>query len=569
MSGRAVGLAACALVILLLVVYVPAPAVSAPSDADSHEGQCHQALTSSIQPLPAYSPKDVWVNYTVNGSRGERGHRVLWTELWYQVSGSDAWALYAPPWNPTGHWIANSGTDHGDDESGHGTLNGTIIFDTTFTGGDGSYNFTTVAVGRHHVREPGPPDSPAKVKASTIVDSAPPVLFLANPTPDSWTNSEWLRWAAQDAGSGVASVSVSVDGGEAQAFARANGTMNMSLTTQGLHAVRVTATDRAGNAVTVPVSFHYDTVGPTLSIDAPAHNAFVNTTDVNVAWTLADAAGISNLLLSLDSQPALTLANGTTSYAVHAPEETAHLVSLLATDRAGNQAFQSILFTVDRTPPVLEIVLPAPGSYSDSHQIQAVWMASDGGSGIDHYQVSLDRGPPLTVTNAAGTVFPNVAEGPHTVTVRAYDRAGNVAQASANVTVDTTPPVVAVTAPQPGSTVYGTVRVNWTATDAGSGVSQTNVVLDGAITPVAAGDTQVALPPTLSVGPHAVTVQVWDRAGNRNESTVAFLYGGAEPPNPTPSAVQALDFWWVIAAVVGIAVVSAYVAVRRGRRRKP
>ena len=109
--------------------------------------------------------------------------------------------------------------------------------------------------------------------------------------------------------------------------------------------------------------------------------------------------------------------------------------------------------------------------------------------------------------------------------------------------------------------------MNWSATDSGSGVDRVVVITDAASQPAAVGQRTMALPASLAVGPHAVTVQVWDKAGNMNETTVAFTYGGLAPPGPGGSNLPALDFWWVLAAVLGIAVVSAYVAVRRRRRR--
>lgn len=562
MRARAIVLAGCGVVVLLLVVSVAAPMVSAPISSDSVESQCHDVLTSSIQPLPAYSPKDVWINYTVNESRG--GHGLRWVELWYQGAGPGTWVLYAPPWNPSGRWSATSAKDPSDedDDGGPAAHNGTIIFDTTFTGGDGFYNFTTVAMGRHHVREPGPPGSPATVKANTTVDTAPPILFLAKPTPGSWTNSEWLQWQATDRVSGVAGIFVSVDGGEAQTFSGASGSMNMSLATQGLHSVLVTAMDRAGNAVTIPSSFHYDTNAPSLRITSPEPNAYLNASSLNVEWTMADAAGISNLQFSIDSGLPVSLSNETTVYPLAGLAESGHVVRLLAADPAGNIAVQAVAFTVDTTAPTLQIVTPANGSYSNGRQIQAVWMGSDSGSGIDRYRVSLDGASPITLTDSAGYLFPGTTEGVHRIDVQAYDRAGNVAQARSTVTVDTTPPVIGITAPRSGATVYGTVSVNWTASDAGSGLAQVTLVTDSGVVPVAVGQTTIALA-SPSLGVHAVTIQAWDRAGNQNVTTLGFTYGGAFAPSPTPASVPALDFWWVVAIVLAIAVGSAYFAVRR------
>ncbi len=562
MRARRAVLVVCLLLGALLAVYLPASALLLPTASPFGPATGAGVPSSNLAALPEWSPAQFWVNFTVNGSAGQSG--VFWTELWYQSIHTPAWTLYAPPWNPSGEWAGTPGTGPRAQQTG------SVLFDTYVTGGEDRYNFTTVATDRGFVREAGPPacGTPGACgrKAHTAVDTTPPILFIARPTPGSWTNSEVLQWSASDAVSGVASVEVSVDGGAERAFTAASGTMNMSLATQGAHTVHVTVTDFAGNAFRVPIPFHYDTQAPSLQITSPAANGWVTTPNVELAWTLYDPAGIATLQLSADSNAPVPLANTTTSYTLTGLSEAGHIVSLVAVDAAGNFASQAVSFGVDTTAPGLQLVTPVSGTWSNSHQIQAVWMGSDSGSGIDHYAVSLDGGAPISLTNTAGYIFPNVAEGAHTVRVTAFDRAGNQANAASTVSVDYTPPSLLVTAPIAGSTVYGSPSVNWSATDSGSGVDRVTVVMDGASQ--AAAPSQMTLPlGALTTGPHAVTVQVWDRAGNLNETTIAFTYGGLTPPGPGGSSLPAVDFWWVLAAVLGIAVASAYVALRR--RGKP
>ena len=451
MRARKAMLTLCGLLAVLLGAYVPASALFLPSASPVAVVGGTSVPTSDLVALPEWSPAQFWVNYTVNGSDGQSG--VFWTELWYQGTNTPTWTLYAPPWNPSGQWSGTPATGPRAQQTG------SILFDTYLTGGQDRYNFTAVATDRGFLREQGPPScstaSACARKAHTTVDTTPPVLFIAKPTPGSWTNSEELVWSARDAVSGVASVDVSVDGGSPQTFAAASGTMDMSLTTQGAHSVRVTVRDFAGNAFSVPVPFHYDTNAPSLEITSPTPNRWVNTTAVELTWTASDPAGIASLELSTDSGSPLSLPNATTSYELRGLTEAGHVASLIAVDAAGNLASQTVSFGVDTTAPGLQIVTPVAGTWSNSHQIQAIWMGSDSGSGIDHYTVALDGGSEISLTNTAGYIFPNVAEGAHTVRVTAVDRAGNAASSTSSVSVDYTAPSLLVTAPSAGSTVYG------------------------------------------------------------------------------------------------------------------
>ena len=57
---------------------------------------------------------------------------------------------------------------------------------------------------------------------------------------------------------------------------------------------------------------------------------------------------------------------------------------------------------------------------------------------MDHYAVIVDGGTPL-LCEEAGCRLEGLAVGEHTVEVRAYDMAGNVASDSVTITVDTSP----------------------------------------------------------------------------------------------------------------------------------
>ena len=59
-------------------------------------------------------------------------------------------------------------------------------------------------------------------------------------------------------------------------------------------------------------------------------------------------------------------------------------------------------------------------------------------AGIDHYAVIIDGGTPM-LCSEAGCNLEGLAVGEHTVEVKAYDVAGNVATDSVTITVDTSP----------------------------------------------------------------------------------------------------------------------------------
>jgi len=66
------------------------------------------------------------------------------------------------------------------------------------------------------------------------------------------------------------------------------------------------------------------------------------------------------------------------------------------------------------------------------------WTASDATTGLRRFAISLDGSAPVEVSGETFVyVFAGLRDGTHTVTLTAYDRAGNIETASVVFTVDT------------------------------------------------------------------------------------------------------------------------------------
>jgi hypothetical protein len=110
----------------------------------------------------------------------------------------------------------------------------------------------------------------------------------------------------------------------------------------------------------------------------------------------------------------------------------------------------------------------------------------------------------------------NLAEGAHTTAASVADRAGNVGTATGSFTVDTQPPSAAtISGVTAGQIIHGTVPLTLSATDATSGVSFIDLLVDGNFFNRVSSPFQISFnSAAISDGNHTLSARATDVAGN-------------------------------------------------------
>jgi hypothetical protein len=183
-----------------------------------------------------------------------------------------------------------------------------------------------------------------------------------------------------------------------------------------------------------------------------------------------------------------------------------------ARDKAGHTASASVIVNLDLTPPAITAsVSPLPNSASWNNSDTSVTFAcADSLSGIASCSA-----PVLVTTEGAN----------QPVLGDARDMAGNIATASVSISLDKTPPSLAVTEPAPGGTVdHSPVTILGTATDAHSGIAE--VTCAGSPAGFSAGSFNCDV--TVSDGSNAIPIEAKDLAGNVGTTTAQFVGDTAE-----------------------------------------
>jgi len=100
-------------------------------------------------------------------------------------------------------------------------------------------------------------------------------------------------------------------------------------------------------------------------------------------------------------------------------------IALEVQDSCCNVVRTTATVMVEDVAPIINIQQES-GAVVHTRTVAVTWQSSDGESGLDHFEVVLDGGNATIFGNALTSAeFSGLVNGNHTITVRAFDRAGN------------------------------------------------------------------------------------------------------------------------------------------------
>ncbi len=350
--------------------------------------------------------------------------------------------------------------------------------------------------------------------------------------------------AAQDGGSGLAALDVSLNGSAWTAYL-----VPIPLA-DGSHSLSFWAEDLAGWVSQETRSIRVDTQAPTIGgqISGTSGTNGWYTTNVTVTALASDpapASGIETFTYAL---------NGNSDQTYSAPlalTDGQHNLILSARDQAGLETNETLTIRVDTIPPALEITSQYPEWVKDS--VNLAGTASDGGSGLARIEASFDGGK--TWQLASGTSAWSIAydtrhatSGRQTWYIRAVDLAGQTSLRSVGVPIDNTPPRIDL----PGSwSLWETVTFD--AWDGDSGLANAELVISdpqnrwpkrvysyqpGHLPLSFQWDRRLGDGTLAPLGDYDVSATATDRMGNTRKVTASISISLGEvilvPPTATP-----------------------------------
>ncbi|KLW07069.1 Ig-like domain-containing protein [Enterobacter hormaechei] len=356
------------------------------------------------------------------------------------------------------------------------------------------------------------------------VDTAAPAVTINTISGDNMLNA---AEAAQDltlSGTSTAeagqTVTVTFNGNQYTAQVQANGSWTLDVPAADLEgiadgsaAVTVTVSDKAGNPASAGASVLVDTTVPQITFDIVAGDDIVNIAEhgqaLIVTGKVTGAQAGDVITLTLNGKDYTAMLDGAGSWSVGVPAADVgalangdQTISATVTDKAGNSTSATHAFDVSLTAPVIAINTLAVDDVINATEkgqdllISGTSNQPDGTritvtlNGIS-YAATTDASGNWSVTVPAANVSA-LGEASYSVTASVTDTAGNSANTSHSVLVDSALPQVTINAVATDDVIN--------AAEVASGQT-----LSGKVSGAASGDTV-----TISVGGNTYTTTVQD-----------------------------------------------------------
>jgi hypothetical protein len=322
----------------------------------------------------------------------------------------------------------------------------TFEIDASALDGDGLYEFYSLAIDNAHNSEAVPTDN----DTWTIVDMTPPTVMIVSPPSGSTVGCATVEvsWTGEDAASGIAGYEAMLDGGAWVATGLETEHSFADVADRG-HILHVKAIDNAGHESIAVSVFTVDTIAPNVTVTSPENNSALTGYAVTITWSAQDVgSGIKSLWVSKDGSNWEQVPAGSTSYDFSGTSMNAegrYTLYVRALDKGGLSGIGFVEVTIDRTPPTVLITSPLSHAKIGTTNATIRWVMSDAVSGVSTVQISVDGGAFMDIGAVSSRELTELAAGEHNVTLKVFDRAGNVRQASVTFIVSTGGGMSAVT----------------------------------------------------------------------------------------------------------------------------
>ena len=371
------------------------------------------------------------------------------------------------------------------------------------------------------------------------VNTSQPVVAITSPPSGTVTGTSELEVTYEISGVDLSSAEF-LHNGAAILIAPADGSITITLT-PGENSLEVTATNVAGTSSSGVRSVTYDTVPPVVEITSPADGTLVTVPSVQVTGTIDDPeVSYVDLIVNGEAAAVISVVAGSFNNTITLEQEGLSSIEVRATDASGNTGSSGTI-GVDYDPgkPDVKVKHPTSGYVTKLDACAVDGTVTHGAAITDAtlYVNGVAGALSLTLESAEGGQYLytfnttiTLVEGENSLAVETTDEFGKSGSSGTiPVTLDTTAPLVAITAPVTGYlTNQEMVLVTGTVDD--PAVSQIVLNVNGTEKTIAVAAGSFSKEVSLVEGENTLEATASDSLGNEGSSgAVVVTYDSAAP----------------------------------------
>lgn len=458
---------------------------------------------------------------------------------------------------------------------------------TTYEGTFAFKNTTALLDGAYHVKV-GITDLAGNSGSATVtftVDTMPPIVVITHPTNGQYLDplAIWVNGTVTDLNKGTLQPQINSTEFSLITWDPITGAFafkNNTAIPDGSIFIKASFTDLAGKTGNATVYFMLDTTAPVVTITYPTEGTYLD--GIEVIW-------INGTFIEKNFDIAGLAINGTFAYVTHtwnpitcegtfAFKNTSVLADgtyqmmVSLTDKAGKTGFETVTFSVDTVPPIVDITYPTNGQYLNTTTIWVNGTIAELNKGTHQPQINNPAFSLLSWDAATGAfAFRSdaaIPEGTISVAVNFTDLAGKTGTATVYFILDTTLPIVNITYPTGGAYLNAPILwINGTITELNKGTFQPSIndsrlslTFWNSTTGVFAFENSTAI----SDGLISLRVSFADLAGNTGFGTVFFTLDTTAPIIAITTPLNSLyvkGSVWINATIVEINPFSYIIAI--------
>ena len=224
-------------------------------------------------------------------------------------------------------------------------------------------------------------------------------------------------------------------------------------------------------------------------------------------------------------------------------------------------------FSVQVLPPEPTIIITSPsnGTKIYGKEVNVSWSITEGYYKVTLVEIRLDSNNWIDVSNVSSYTFNNLANGTHTVTLKATDSGGNTVSAKITIEVVQIKPHIEITSPTNNSIISSSnVTITWKIINGTFQISKVEIKIDNGAWIDVTGKTSYEFK-NLTDGKHTVTIRVIDSYGYEDYDEVNFTVKTQQTTGGRTGTIQSNTL--VIVAAGGVLIASIIIVILLKRRK--